>query len=213
MSCLVIFGGTGYSGTNIAAEALRRGQKVVSYSRHRPANPLEGVDYRIGSLTEPAIVAEAALHADDLVVAVRSTDVDGGLAAQVPTLVEAAIANHARLSFVGGAASSLTGEGGPRLLDTPDFREEWKPEATGHALVLDALRAAPAELAWFYVSPAELYGVEFPGEATGSYRIGGDLLVRKADGTSEISGADFARAYVDEIETKAHPNRRITVGH
>ncbi len=71
---------------------------------------------------------------------------------------------------------------GLRLLDTPEFREEWKTEATAHAEVLDALREAPADLKWFYVSPAALYGSFAPGEATGAYRIGGDRLVRKADG-------------------------------
>ena len=33
------------------------------------------------------------------------------------------------------------------------------------------------------------------------------------DATSEISGTDFALAYVDEIEQGAHPRRRFTVGH
>jgi putative NADH-flavin reductase len=212
MSRLVIFGGTGYTGTNIAREALKRGHDVVSYSLHRPANPVEGVDYRLGSLTEPAVVARAAADAHELVVAVRATAVDGGLAAHLPALIDAAITHHARLSFVGGAASSLLDDG-RRLLDTASFRAEWKPEATGHASVLDALRAAPAELTWFYVSPAELYGAEFPGETTGTYRVGGDRLVIKDDGSSEISGTDLALAYLDEIETKAHPNQRITVGH
>ena len=212
---IIIFGGTGYAGAHIAAEAVRRGHNVTSYSRGgAPAEPVDGVDYRTGSLIDAAVIDQAAADADDLVVAVHGADVDGRpLVELVPELINAAIKHGTRLSFVGGAASSLVGEGGPRLLDTPDFREEWKPEATAHAAVLDALRTAPAELDWFYVSPAALFGSYFPGEATGDYRSNGDLLVTKEDGSSEISGADYALAFVDEIEQRNHVRRRFTTGH
>ncbi|WP_310964541.1 NAD(P)-dependent oxidoreductase [Nocardioides terrisoli] len=214
MSQLVIFGGTGYAGSHIAREAVRRGHVVVSYSRHEPARPDEGVDYRISSITDPTSVRAAADEADELVVAVHGADVDGQpLLAVLPSLVEAARAAGTRLSFVGGAGSSYVAEGGPLLLDTPDFNEEWKPEARAHAAVLDALREAPEDLDWFYVSPAALFGAWAPGDDTGSYRTGGDLLVTKDDGSSEISGVDFARAYVDEIEQRNHLRRRFTVGH
>lgn len=212
MPTLVIFGGTGYSGANIAREALSRGHSVVSYTRHVPEQPIDGVEYRTGSLTDPDVAVAAATDADQLIVSVHASDFDGGLASHVPALVQAAIAHGARLSFVGGAGSSLV-PGGQRLVDGPDFKDEWKPEALAHADVLSALRQAPAELDWFYVSPAALYGSFAPGQTTGSYRIGGDMLVTKDDGSSEISGTDFARAYVDEIENHAHPRQRFTVGH
>ncbi|HLS45182.1 MAG TPA: NAD(P)H-binding protein [Ornithinicoccus sp.] len=214
MARIVIFGGTGYSGGNIAREAVRRGHEVVSYARNAPAEPLDGVEYRTGSMADRSVVDAAAQGADHLVVALKAEDVDGQpMVERVPALVAAARRHGARLSFVGGAASSLVAEGGPRLLDTPDFREEWRPEATAHAAVLDAMRQAPEDLEWFYVSPAALYGSFAPGETTGSYRTGGDLLVTKEDGSSEISGTDLATAYVDEIESGAHPRQRFTVGH
>lgn len=213
MTTVVIIGGTGYSGGNIAAEAVERGHRVVSYSRHEPTNPLDDVEYRTGSVTDPTVVAAAATDADDLVVSLHAIEIDGGLAAHTPMLIDAAITHDARLSFVGGAGSSLVAPGGPRLIDTPDFREEWKPESLAHAQVLELLLEAPETLRWFYVSPAALYGSFAPGETTGKYRTGGDLLVTKDDGSSEISGTDFALAYVDEIENVAHPNRRFTVGH
>lgn len=34
-----------------------------------------------------------------------------------------------------------------------------------------------------------------------------------AEGNSEISGTDFALAYVDEIEQGKHPRQRFTVAH
>lgn len=214
MSTIVIFGGTGYAGGNIAREANSRGHQVISYTRTAPTAPTEGIEYRSGSLTDDTVLAQAAADADDLVVATHGADVGGSpLIDHVARLTSAAIEHDARLSFVGGAGSLNVAKGGPRLVDTPEFHEDWKPEALSHALVLDALRSGPQELDWFYVSPAALFGSFAPGETTGSYRLGGDELVTTADGTSEISGTDFATAYVDEIEQGKHPRQRFTVAH
>jgi len=214
MARIVIFGGTGYAGGNIAREAQARGHQVTSYSRNLPAEPVDGVDYRTGSVADPEVVKAAAQDADDLVIAVHGADAGGRpLLDSLPHLIDAAVASDARLSFVGGAGSSLVAPGGGRLVDTPDFKEEWKPEALAHARVLDALQQEHDGLRWFYMSPAGLFGAWAPGETTGSYRIGGDMLVTKEDGSSEISGTDFAKAYVDEIEDVKHPNQRLTVGH
>ena len=214
MSTIVIFGGTGYAGGNIAREAVSRGHQVISYSRTAPAEQAEGVEYRTGSLTDDTVLAQAAADADDLVVATPGADVGGSpLVDRVERLASAAIEHGARLSFVGGAGSLHVAKGGPRLIDTPDFHEDWKPEALSHAKVLDALREGPSELNWFYVSPAALFGSFAPGETTGSYRLGGDELVTDAEGNSEISGTDFAKAYVDEIEQGKHPRQRFTVAH
>ncbi|MFX4288322.1 NAD(P)-dependent oxidoreductase [Janibacter sp. G349] len=214
MSTIVIFGGTGYAGGNIAREAVSRGHQVISYSRTAPAEQAEGVEYRTGSLTDDTVLTQAAIDADDLVVATHGADVGGSpLIDHVGRLTSAAIEHGARLSFVGGAGSLHVAKGGPRLIDTPDFHEDWKPEALSHAKVLDALREGPAELDWFYVSPAALFGSFAPGETTGSYQLGGDELVTDAEGNSEISGTDFALAYVDEIEQRKHPRQRFTVAH
>lgn len=78
--------------------------------------------------------------------------------------------------------------------------------------MLDALRAAPEPLRWFYVSPAAEFGAWTGLPATGSYRTGGDSLVVADDGTSRISAADLATAYLDEIEQSRHPRQRFTVG-
>lgn len=214
MSTLAIFGGTGFAGGHIAREAAARGHRVISYSRSEPTQRLEGVEYRTGSVVDADTVTRAAQDADQVVVATHAADLEGGpLAAVLPQLVQASIDNDARLSFVGGAGSSLVAEGGPRLLDTPEFNDEWKPEALAHSEVLDGLRQSPEQLDWFYVSPAGLFGAWAGVAPTGEYRTGGDVLVTKPDGSSEISGEDLALAYVDEIDQHQHPRQRFTVGH
>jgi putative NADH-flavin reductase len=215
---LAIIGGTGYTGANIAREALRRGATVRSLSRSEPSDPIDGVEYVVGSYADEAALASFAQGADALVVAVHATDGDGAavLLPLLPTVADAARQAGARLGVVGGAGSSLVTDGGPRLVDTAEFPDLYKPEALSHGEVLTWLsenHPAGSGLRWFYVSPANLYGSYAPGETTGAYRVGGDVLVAKQDGSSEISGTDFALAFVDELENPQHENRRFTVGH
>ena len=44
-------------------------------------------------------------------------------------------------------------------------------------------------------------------------RLGGDVLLTDENGVSDISGADFAQAFVDEIETPTHTGQRFTVAY
>ncbi len=212
MSTISIFGGTGFAGSRIAREAVARGHRVTSYSRHAPATPIDGVTYRTGSLADQQAVAAAATDADDLVIATPSADVEGRpLVGYLPAVIDAVNAGGARLSFVGGAGSLLLPDG-TRLVDSPDFHDDWKPGALAHCDVLEALRAAPEPLRWFYVSPPAMFGAWTNLPPTGSYRLGTDELISDAHGASSISGEDFATAYVDEIERSAHPRQRFTVG-
>ncbi|MFS3128471.1 NAD(P)-dependent oxidoreductase [Nocardioides sp. Bht2] len=213
MTTISIIGGTGYAGSNIAREALRRGHTVTAWARSAPAEPIDGVRYRIGSVLDADTVREAA--ADDVLVLATHAQLadEHTLGEALGQVVQATVDNKARLGVVGGAGSSLVAAGGPRLVDTPEFPTEYKPEALAHAEVLEALRASESDVDWFYVSPAATFGAWVPGEDRGTYRTGGDVLVVDEQGDSSISGVDFARAFVDEIEQGNHPRQRFTVGN
>jgi len=79
--------------------------------------------------------------------------------------------------------------------------------------VLAALRAADTPADWFYLSPPAIYGSFAPGKHTGSYRLGGNLLLTAADGKSTIGGEDFADAILDEIDKPTHHRQRFTVAY
>ncbi|MEA5358680.1 NAD(P)H-binding protein [Amycolatopsis sp., V23-08] len=213
MAKLVVFGGTGYAGSRIGAEAVRRGHEVAGVARN-PGSVPEGVEAVQGSLHDEEFVARAAKDADVFVVATPARAIDGEkLIDAVPGLVRIARENGVRLSFVGGAASLLVAEGGPRLFDTPEFPDEYKEEAGNHAEVLALLREQPEDLDWFYVSPAAEFGAWIPGERRGEFRVGGDVLVTDENGKSHIGGDDYAIAYVDEIEQPKHRRARFTVAY
>jgi len=115
--------------------------------------------------------------------------------------------------LIGGAGSLLVAEGGPKLVDTPDFPKEFAEEPRVLDAVLQDLRGAEEGLDWFFVSPAAGFGSFAPGERTGAYRIGGDVLLTDENGDSHLSGQDLAVALVDEIETPAHRRTRFTVAY
>ena len=213
MARIVVLGGTGYAGAHIVTEAVSRGHEVIAISRSEPAAPVEGVSYVQGSALDPDSLANAFDGADAVVSALspRGDMTDRVLEALRNVIAELADTST-RLGVVGGAGGSLVAPDGPRLFDL-DFPEEYKHEAQVGIDSLALLEQSDADLDWFFIHPAEVFGPWAEGERTGRYRDGGDVLVRDAEGQSFISGADFAVAVVDEIEQGNHRRERFTVGY
>ncbi|GAA4396175.1 NAD(P)-dependent oxidoreductase [Tsukamurella soli] len=207
---VVVFGSTGYTGSNIVAESRSRGIDTVGVARKAGDGDLAG------DATDAAFVAKATEGADVIVSALPTSAPAGTgpeLAAALVPLVEAARATGARLGVVGGAGSlRVGGADGIKLVDTPDFPEQVRPIAREHDRALDYLRTV-TDVDWFYLSPAAAYGSFNPGERTGTYRVSGDVLLADADGHSEISGVDYAQAFVDEIVTPRHHRERFSVAY
>jgi putative NADH-flavin reductase len=213
MSRIAVIGGTGYAGSHIVAEGVHRGHTVVSVARSVPVERIEGATYIEGTLLDvPGLVAELE-GVDVVVVAVAARgDMLGNVRPNVAELVRE-LPLSVRIGVIGGAGGSLVAPGGERLIDQPSFTEEYKPEALEAIGVLEDLQADVRGRDWFYVHPAGGFGPWNPGERTGSYRDGGDVLVTDADGESNISGADLAVAVIDEIEDPKHSRERFTVGY
>jgi putative NADH-flavin reductase len=211
MSRIVVFGVTGYAGGHITAELLDRGHTVVGVARGiAQAAARAGLELRAGSIYDPEFRTETVKGADAVVVALPAYPADGpDLDTIVSGLLDAVAG--ARLGVVGGAATLLATEGGPLVLDT--LPKEYKPESEANARVLDALSRSSTTVDWFYLSPALSFGSWNPGDRTGTFRLGSDVLVTDANGKSEISGADYAIAFVDELEKPAHHQTRFTVGY
>ena len=210
MSKIVIFGATGYTGGNIAREAIARGHEVVGAARNIEGKTLEGATLITADYSNPDQFLEAIHGANVVVLAGHHSKPK--LAPMISGIAKAATAEGVRLAVVGGAGSLLVTEGGPRLFDTPEFPDAYKVEAHSAFETLEALQES-INTDWFYVSPAAGYGSYAPGERTGNFRLGGNVLVVGEDGKSFISGADYATAFVDEIENRKHVNQRFTLGY
>jgi putative NADH-flavin reductase len=204
---ILVFGATGYVGTAIETELLNRGHSVTGVARSFEGKSLpEGVTPVVGSLFDYSL---ADSDFDAIVVALPSHGADGH---DVGDAIPALLAAGRRFGVVGGAGS-LIAEDGRRVVDQPGFPDEYKPESLASAAALESLRASDSTTDWFFVSPAEEFGSYNAGTRTGSYRLGEDSLVKDSDGKSFISGADYAIAFVDELEKPAHHQQRFTVGY
>src|SRR3977135_87793 len=118
MTAVAIFGATGYSGGNIAAEALSRGHRVIAVARN--TGPLAGradLDVRQGSLFDKEFVRDIAGEAVVIVVALEARG--SGLAEYIPTLGRIAADNAVRIGVVGGAGNLRGSPDRARALDTP----------------------------------------------------------------------------------------------
>jgi putative NADH-flavin reductase len=213
MARIAVIGGSGYAGRHIVAEAVSRGHTVLSIARRIPSERHEGALYIEGSLTDvPDLLAQ--LEGVDVVVSAVAArgEMEGLVRPNVAALVSL-LPDDVRVGVIGGAGGSLVTEGGERLVDLPSFTEDYKAEALEAIGILEDLKAGPQSRDWFYVHPAGGFGAWNPGERTGEYRTGGDVIVTDAEGESFISGADLAVAVVDEIEHPQHPRKRFTVGY
>lgn len=212
MARIAVIGGTGYAGRNIVTEAASRGHTVVSVSRKASSERVPGVTYLEGTILDTTSLVRE-LEGVDVVVATVAPR--GEMAGQVRPSIAAlndALPENVRLGVIGGAGGSLVAPDGPRLVDA-GFPEEFKAEALEMIGVLDDLQADQSGRDWFFVHPAGGFGMWNPGERTGAYRDGGDVLVTDADGESFISGPDLGVAVVDEIESPKHVRERFTVGY
>lgn len=209
---IIVFGAGGRVGSRTVAEALARGHEVTAVVRDPESHDLQGDGLNVvaGDATDPGSVARVA-PGHDLAVSTVGT----GFGQAPETLPAAARALLDGLSRAGvprlivlGGAGTLEVAPGVRVLDTPDFRDEWKPDAMAQAEALDIYRSATTDVDWTYVSPA---AVLEPGTRTGEYRTGEDRLLVDEEGHSTISMEDFAVALLDEAESAGHVRRRFTV--
>lgn len=200
---IAVLGASGRAGSEIAREAAARGHQVLALARNPEKIPaIDGVTAKAGDASDPEALA-ALIAGSDAVISALHFDISA------ETLLSAIRkAGVPRLLVTGGAAS-LEVAPGQRLIDSPDFPEEWKPFAMGGITFLDALRQID-DVDWTFFSPAALI---FEGPRTGTYRSGTDRLVTDDAGESKISFADYAIAMVDELEAHKHSRARFTAAY
>lgn len=214
MTSVTVIGGSGYAGSHIVEAASVRGLDVTCVTRSEAAEQFAQVTYHLGSVLDADDRARALDGADAVIVAVSPRgDMAGQVRPAIAALAADAAAAGVRLGVIGGAGSLESEPNGPLLVDSPDFPDAALDEAREMAGVLSDLRASEETLDWFLVSPAEVFGPWAAGEYRGEYRVGGDVVLRDAAGSSTISGADFGVAVVDEIESPVHRRARFTVAY
>ncbi len=120
---MTVIGGTGFAGAHIVEAAAVAGLAVRSVSRRESAMQIAGVDYEIGSITDPAARARALNGADVVIVAVSPRgEMAGQVRPAIAALAAEAAAAGVRLGVIGGAGSLRVAEDGPLLIDSGSRR-------------------------------------------------------------------------------------------
>ncbi|TYB61834.1 NAD(P)H-binding protein [Nonomuraea sp. PA05] len=223
-----VFGATGVIGSRVVAEAVRRGHHVTAFTRDASRFPAETgeIAWQVADVLDVPGVTSAITGLDVVVNALNAgRDVPDTIAnahvlpATARSLLEALESQPAARLIVVGGAGSLEVRPGLQVADAEGFAEGL-PELLGvpaeYIKVVLAHREALAlyrlsNRNWTYLSPSAAR-VD-PGTRTGRFRVGGDRLLVREDGTSDISAEDLAVAILDEAELPRHVQRRFTVGY
>ncbi|MFJ2984912.1 MULTISPECIES: NAD(P)-dependent oxidoreductase [unclassified Pseudomonas] len=204
MSKIAIIGATGRAGSQLLEEALRRGHSVLAIARDPSAlQGRAGVTVQALDVKDSAALQKAVAGLDAVLSAAHFSTIEPH--AIIEPVKRAGVK---RLLVVGGAGSLLL-PSGHRVIDSPDFPEAYKAEASAGVRFLEVLRQEQ-NLDWTFLSPSAEF-VE--GERSGKYTLGKDHLLIGSDGKSWITFADYAIALIDELEKPAHSRQRFTVGY
>lgn len=209
---IALIGATGNIGKEIAREALRRGHHVTAVLRKPSSlqNDLPGIATAIADLFDAAALRDAVAGHDVVAGAYGPGAGDPAMLLQsTDALIAAAKTLSTRRLVVVGGAGSLEIAPGRQLVDSPDFPAAYKAVALAHREGLFRLKRA-TDVQWTFFAPAAMIG---PGEKIGNHRVGRRSLIADASGNSRISYADYADAFVNELERNEHLQEIITVAY
>lgn len=198
---IAVYGATGMVGSEITAEALRRGHQVTAVTRQGGNVP--GAAPLVGSLFDLEGIQQAGEDHDAIVLSVAPDRSGNSHDSFIQAHRDIAAAELAARVLVVGGAGALEVDG-VQIKDLPAFPDAYKAEAETMSAILDYYRDAAA-LDWTMLAPAPEIG---PGKRTGGYNVGLDSPA----GTT-ISTADFAIAALDELEEPKHQNKRFNAGN
>lgn len=214
---IVIFGASGNIGSNIRKEAVSRGLRVTAVTRSSPIDPEPNLVSLTADLADTEAVARI-VSGHDAVISAYSPGLRKYSAEEAAELIRRAheslfqgvrLGGVRRLILVGGVGS-LEASPGVDVVDSDFYPADHKAHTLRNREILRSLKRGEVDLDWTYVSPP----LEIkPGERTGKFRLGGDLLLRDDAGNSRISEADFAVAILDELEQGRFVRGRFTAAY
>ncbi len=210
---IIVFGATGDVGSRIVGEAMQRGHQVTAVVRTDAKAGLlpDAASVRVLDVADTAAVATTIAGHDLVISALRPPEGhEPDLPGLTRSILDAAAESKIPALIVGGAANLLMPDGsGHTVLTAPDFLPDAVRPIAAACFAQYAECASAATGDWTYFSPPAMLQ---PGERTGRFRRGSDVLLVDEAGQSQISMEDFAVAIIDMAERSDRP-RRVTVAY
>jgi putative NADH-flavin reductase len=211
---ITVFGATGNVGRRVVGEALSRGHEVTAVVRD-PSRFAELPAAAIARAGDAVIIDDVVRLSDGQDVVINATRSATSnlcdVAVMTRTLLDGAARTGARLLLVGGAANlTIPGADGRTVIDDPKFlAPELRHIGLASLQQFDVCRAE-TQVDWAYLSPPAML---VPGERSGHYRLGSDVLLLDHEGNSRISIEDLAVVLLDEAENPRHHQSRFTAAY
>lgn len=207
---IALVGGTGFVGSAVLEELLRRGHAVTALARNTGKYAArEGLSVVEADALDATQVGKAVAGHDAVIDAYNpgwtEPQIHDLFLRGTEAILDGVQASGVKRVLVVGGAGSLYVAPGLQLIDTPEFPAAYKQGALAAREALNRIRTRSA-LDWTFLSPP--IGLA-PGERTGAYRVGGDDVPMDGGQPAGISVADLAVAIVDEIESPRHVQRRF----
>ena len=207
---IAVLAASGKAGRLIALEALNRGCSVSAFVRNdKKAQDLAQKGANVVQKDIFALTSSDLQGFDVIIDAFGEWDDFSLFKKQGTHLADILEGNKARFLVVGGAGSLYVDKShAARLMDAPNFPDDYKGVANAHAELLELLRSQNT-LNWVYVSPAAEFVAGAP--KTGKYKIAGEEFETNEKGQSEVSYADYASAMLDIAQNPKLSKARVSV--
>jgi len=204
---IAVIGATGKQGSLLLEESIKRGHDTSAIVRKDNGN----INNKAGLIVKDILdINYSDLKEFDVIVDALGFWTEETLPLHYTSLkhfADVLSGKENRLLVVGGSLY-VDKELKTRLMDTPDFPDDYMPIAVNMGKAFDEIKTRN-DVKWTYLSPAANFVAD--GVRTGSYKVGGDILTLNSNGESEISYADFAIAMIDEVENAKHIQERFSV--
>lgn len=216
MKNIALIGATGFVGSAIREEALKRGHNVKGIIRNPDGVVVENPNLVLveADVMDTETLAEVLKGSDAVISAFnpgwKNPNIYEDTLRGYHSIIEAVKkADIKRFQMVGGAGSLYISPG-VTLISSGQVPEKLRPGVESLAKVLPDYLIPEKELDWVFFSPAASL---VPGELTGEYKMGRDEMIIGQDGESRISVQDYAKAMIDELENPHYHRERFTIGY
>lgn len=213
---VAIIGATGFVGTKLVNEALKRGFEVTAIARDTSKITDDRASKVSVDVTDIDKLSNVLKNHDTIISAFNAgwknpNLYDDNIAGS--TAIQKAVKNSGvkRFIVVGGAGSLYISED-TQLIDTPDFPAEIKPGALAARDYLNILKEEK-DLDWAFFSPAIEMHPGITTGRTGNYRLGKTTPVFDQDNVSRLSVEDVAVVLLDETENPKHHQEQFTAAY
>jgi putative NADH-flavin reductase len=215
---IALIGASGFVGTALLNEALKRGHEVTAISRHpeKIGEKNSKLTVKKGDAFNVSEIKELVKGHDIVVSAYNpgwtNPNIYDDFLKASQAIQQAVKESGVKRFLIIGGAGSLEVAPGVQLIDTPQFPAEYKAGASAARDYL-AIIKKENDLDWTFFSPAiEMHHGITTGR-TGKYRLGTDNPVFNNENRSIHSVEDLSVAVIDEVENKKFIRKRFTAAY